>query len=131
MLDGSTFDKIEELARRLRPECADEPFGGIQLVFCGDFLQLPPVGMERDSSVRFLFEARSWSRCFEPDHCITLQQCFRQKDAQFITLLNELRVAKLSPFSIALLQHAVANPPAMVRVWLHSPDMTAPGSAVG
>lgn len=86
MLDGRTFDKLEELARRLRPEQGDGhgqvlPFGGIQLILCGDFYQLPPVNIERgNSNVRFLFEANAWPRCFPRENCITLKQCFRQKD---------------------------------------------------
>lgn len=41
MVDAEFFDKIEAIARML---CnSDKPFGGIQLVLCGDFLQLPPV----------------------------------------------------------------------------------------
>ena len=35
MIDGRLFDFAEELARRVRG--LDRPFGGIQLVLCGDF----------------------------------------------------------------------------------------------
>ena len=38
---------------------------------------------------------------------------FRQSDAGFVALLNEMRRAQLSPFSVALLRHAVARPPAL------------------
>ena len=41
MVDGEYFDKLEAIARALRK--SKHPFGGIQLVLCGDFLQLPPV----------------------------------------------------------------------------------------
>lgn len=41
MVDGVYFEKIEEVARHIRKN--DKPFGGIQLILCGDFLQLPPV----------------------------------------------------------------------------------------
>lgn len=44
MVDAEFFDKIEAVARAL---CNSKfPFGGIQLVLCGDFLQLPPVSKE-------------------------------------------------------------------------------------
>ena len=41
MVDGQYFDKLEAIARGVRK--SKKPFGGIQLVLCGDFLQLPPV----------------------------------------------------------------------------------------
>ena len=74
------------------------------------FFQLPPVGMERDRSVRFLFETDAWHEAeLLP---IVLTQTFRQKDGAFITLLDEMRRARLSPFSIAQLKHHVHHPPA-------------------
>ncbi|XP_043272569.1 ATP-dependent DNA helicase PIF1 isoform X4 [Venturia canescens] len=41
MVDGDFFDKMEAVARHIRKN--DKPFGGIQLILCGDFFQLPPV----------------------------------------------------------------------------------------
>ncbi len=46
MVDADLFDKIEGVARAVRR--SKEPFGGIQLVLCGDFLQLPPVSKDND-----------------------------------------------------------------------------------
>ena len=56
MVDGDFFDRLERLATAIkgRPN-----FGGIQLVLCGDFLQLPPVS--RDP--KFCFESESWNAC--------------------------------------------------------------------
>jgi hypothetical protein len=42
MLDAALFDKLEWLARHIRRD--NRPFGGLQLVAAGDFLQLPPIG---------------------------------------------------------------------------------------
>lgn len=42
MLDGRLLDKLEYIARRVRNN--QRPFGGIQVLLCGDFFQLPPVG---------------------------------------------------------------------------------------
>ena len=38
------------------------PFGGIQLVLCGDFLQLPPVGVGKRGK-KFAFETEAWEAC--------------------------------------------------------------------
>ena len=42
MLDAGLFDKLEWLARHIRRD--NRPFGGLQFVAAGDFLQLPPIG---------------------------------------------------------------------------------------
>ena len=44
MIDGEYFDKLEGVARAVKK--SKKPFGGIQLILCGDFLQLPPVGKD-------------------------------------------------------------------------------------
>ena len=44
MVDADFFDKMEAVARAVRN--SKKVFGGIQLVLCGDFLQLPPVSKE-------------------------------------------------------------------------------------
>lgn len=46
MLDGVMFEKLDNIARRLRK--SKQPFGGIQLILAGDFFQLPPIGLDTD-----------------------------------------------------------------------------------
>lgn len=53
MVDAEFFDKMEGVARAVRKSKA--VFGGIQLVVCGDFLQLPPVSKESERK-QFCFE---------------------------------------------------------------------------
>jgi len=89
MLDGNLFDKLEAVARRVRG--SDLPFGGIQLILCGDFFQvsrshapvplllidgcarypsfnaqLPPVTKSttrgEHAVTTYAFQAASWSR---------------------------------------------------------------------
>lgn len=40
MVDGELLDKLNEISKRLRKN--DAPFGGIQLVACGDFISFLP-----------------------------------------------------------------------------------------
>ena len=48
MMTPELFDKLDDLGKRLRKSM--KPWGGIQLILCGDFFQLPPVnkGMAGD-----------------------------------------------------------------------------------
>jgi ATP-dependent DNA helicase PIF1 len=55
MIDSELFDKIEAVARAVRK--SESPFGGIQLIVCGDFLQLPPV-IKQGENKKFCFQVR-------------------------------------------------------------------------
>jgi ATP-dependent DNA helicase PIF1 len=59
MLGGDLFAKLEEVARRMRKNPL--PFGGIQVIACGDFFQLPPV-RDGDQPQSFCFEMPAWAR---------------------------------------------------------------------
>lgn len=85
MMGASLFNKIEELGRITRESA--QPFGGIQVICSGDFLQLPPV---KDS---FVFQSRAWAFCnFVTAH---LTEIMRQSDSAFITHLQNIRIGEL------------------------------------
>ncbi|CAL1696183.1 unnamed protein product [Somion occarium] len=100
MIDGSLFDKLESIAQIVRKNPA--PFGGIQLVLSGDFLQLPPVPDRRNGASvpsTFAFEATSWESCVgKPLH---LRKVFRQRDQTFVDILNAMRHGDVSPKAVA------------------------------
>ena len=56
---------------KLRIRGSSQPFGGVQLVLCGDFFQLPPIGIGRGTT-RFCFEAKTWD--VSVDQSIVLKQ---------------------------------------------------------
>jgi ATP-dependent DNA helicase PIF1 len=77
MMSKKIFDILDELGKRCRNSL--RPFGGIQMVFTGDFFQLPPVGNEDDEdSDKFCFESALWSQTFKPENHIQLTTIFRQ-----------------------------------------------------
>lgn len=91
MIDADYFDKIEAVAREVRRN--DRPFGGIQIILCGDFFQLPPVG-KRDEKVKFCFQSEAWSKCVQLT--FELKKVHRQKDSVFVNLLNNVRIGKIT-----------------------------------
>lgn len=80
----------------------DLPFGGIQLILCGDFFQLPPIEKRPGANVPsdaffnrgFAFQAPAWNRCRL--HNIRLTKVFRQADEEFVSVLNDLREGRAS-----------------------------------
>jgi len=89
MVDGNYFKKLEGVARVIRGN--DKPFGGIQLILTGDFLQLPPV-VKGDEERRFAFETSAWSRCIQVN--VELTQVKRQSDQNLVSILNKLRLGQ-------------------------------------
>ncbi|XP_044252471.1 ATP-dependent DNA helicase PIF1 [Tribolium madens] len=90
MVDGAYFEKIETIARKIRRN--DQPFGGIQLILCGDFFQLPPVSKGKNP-IKFCFETEAWSRCHLSSY--ELKKVHRQNDDEFIKILNCVRIGQI------------------------------------
>lgn len=86
MLSKELFDKLDYIAQQIRSD--DSAFGGIQIVCCGDFLQLPVIKGE------FCFLSDKWEKCnFKVMH---LTKIIRQNDEEFQKCLNSARFGKLS-----------------------------------
>ncbi|KAG6970429.1 hypothetical protein JG688_00004869 [Phytophthora aleatoria] len=96
MLDGRLFDDLEAVARQIRRSSAF--FGGIQLILSGDFFQLPPVGRRmRDQGAGsapplLCFESSAWVR--DITETVVLKEIFRQRDDEFVRILNAFRVGR-------------------------------------
>ncbi|MBV95557.1 ATP-dependent DNA helicase PIF1, partial [Eschrichtius robustus] len=91
MVEADLFDKLEAVARAVRQQ--NKPFGGIQLIICGDFLQLPPV-TKGSQPPQFCFQAKSWRRCVPVT--LELTEVWRQTDETFISLLQAVRLGRCS-----------------------------------
>lgn len=102
MLSKKLFELLDGVAKSLRRN--NLPFGGIQLIFSGDHFQLPPVGNDEASSM-FCFESPLWFETFPLENHIQLKKIFRQTDIIFQTILNEIRVGKVSKKSREILAH--------------------------
>jgi ATP-dependent DNA helicase PIF1 len=103
MLSKKVFEIIEELGRLCRKSTL--PFGGLQVVFVGDFYQLPPVGTEGEPDTeQFCFESPIWKTIFKKENHIELQTIFRQKDKEYIDILMQIRKGELHEDKISILQ---------------------------
>lgn len=87
MLSSRTLTMVDKALRVLRG--TEEPFGGMQVVFVGDFFQLPPVSRAGEEEERFSYESPSWQEA-NPLICYLSEQ-HRQSDDVFLELLGALR----------------------------------------
>ena len=86
MISAETFDILDNVFKEIRQN--DKPFGGLQVLFFGDFLQLPPIN-KKNNKPDFCFNSNLWSELNL--NIIILDQVFRQTDKKFIKLLNNIR----------------------------------------
>ena len=97
MMGADFFDKLDYIAKHVRGN--SKPFGGITLVLCGDFLQLPPV------NDRWIFESESYKELSL--NIIELNVPYRYKDEKYFSILTRVRRGKPNDNDIAILQSRV------------------------
>jgi ATP-dependent DNA helicase PIF1 len=98
MISADLFDLLDEYLQNVREN--DLPFGGLQLILFGDFLQLPPI--VKRGELRFCFESDAWQDGeFEK---IMLTEVFRQEDKRFIELLDNIRFGNIIKDDMQLLK---------------------------
>jgi len=98
MLSEHLFEMLDAIGKEVREN--EEPFGGIQLLFSGDFYQLPPVSKQNEG--RFCFESKLWKKTFK--YCVEFTKIFRQVDEKYIDILNNIRhgIIKKSEYEILM-----------------------------
>lgn len=107
MLRSDLLDAIDVILRSVRRNY-NSPFGGLQILFIGDLLQLPPVVKEEEWQLLqkyynspYFFDALVL-RQHKPIY-VELNKIYRQSDETFIQLLNHLRSNQLTSQDIDLL----------------------------
>lgn len=87
MLHPHQLDMVDTISRFMLN--SDEPFGGMQIILCGDFFQLPPIASVKTGVTAFAFESTIWNQC--DLHICYLDEQYRQKDDPLLTILNDIR----------------------------------------
>jgi hypothetical protein len=106
MLRADLLDAIDTILRFVRRN--QEPFGGLQIFFVGDLLQLPPVVKDQEWWIiskwyksPYFFEAKVLKE--NPPVYIELKKIFRQSDQAFIEILNNFRYNRPSQRDLDML----------------------------
>lgn len=106
MVRADLLDAVDAALRRYK--LRDKPFGGVQLLMIGDIQQLAPVVTEEDREVldRFYdtpFFFGSFALRSTDYVTIELKHIYRQRDLEFIHLLNKIRDNRLDAEALAAL----------------------------
>ncbi len=104
MLHRNQLDLVNRVLKFFKEN--EMAFGGIQVVFSGDFFQLPPIGNEEETSrQKFAFMSDAWLEA-EPVICYLTEQ-HRQSENDLNLILNEIRNGEVTQKSIDLLESRV------------------------
>ncbi len=106
MLHRRQLDMVHAVVRYFKNN--PDAFGGIQVVFSGDFFQLPPIGHESESTrEKFAFMSQAWLEA-RPVICYLTEQ-YRQTDNDLNKILNEIRSGEAGEGAIEKLQATSQN----------------------
>ncbi len=110
MVRPDLLDVVDEMLRHVRQN--SQPFGGVQTLFIGDLMQLPPIIrhseweiMQQYYASKYFFDAKVLS-----DHkpiYIELKKIYRQSDEDFIKLLQKLRQNQIDQDVISSLEQHI------------------------
>lgn len=94
MLPAYLFTKLDAALKHFRRN--KEPFGGVQIVLIGDFLQLPPVqkGRDKDIDYRYIIETEAWKDA-AINYCF-LDKSYRATDDRLKKMLTEIATGRVS-----------------------------------
>lgn len=143
MLSFRTLEMVEAVCREVRRD--ERPFGGLQVVFVGDFFQLPPVNAyaedkyeqrlkllnanENAGALQFAFVSRVWQKA-NPLVCYLSEQ-HRQEDAAFLEFLSAVRTGAVAESHRALLRtrYAASGGKGVAKLYSHNVDVDRINSA--
>jgi len=116
MLPGRILELVDYVCQQARGD--RRPFGGIQVIAVGDFLQLPPV--TKSGRYDWAFTSPVWQAMDFSN--VTLRKVHRQDDPEFVRILNDFREGAISKDSAAILKKRVALFPDknLLRLFTHN-----------
>lgn len=94
MISAKMLDDISEYLKQIRN--SGDPFGGVQMIFVGDFAQLPPV------NGAFAFTSKEYK--LANMKLFKLTKCFRQTDQAFLNILSNMRNGECPPEDYKILK---------------------------
>ncbi len=116
MLHHYRLDLVEKIIRKIKN--SDQFFGGMQVIFCGDFFQLPPVRKHYEPETFFAYHSDTWKN-------LGLKVCYlseqhRQSDREYLKVLNAIREATVGEEILKILQTRFGKTPIFEPTKLYS-----------
>lgn len=125
MLSGTFLDTLDRVCRSFKRN-PEKPFGGIQVILCGDMFQLPPISRQGDAVL--VIESQAW-KTMGLVMCYLTEQ-HRQDDDDFLKILNAIRSNTVTEDHIGMLESRIYeydadNFNSITKLFTHNADVDA------
>ncbi len=119
MMHDYNLDMVNQAMKIIREN--EQPFGGLQVILCGDFFQLPPVSHSNEG--RFVVDSDAWLE-LDPSICY-LEEQHRADDIRLQNILNALRAGTLNNDHISQLKSRMKSlpPPKTTKLYTLNIDV--------
>jgi hypothetical protein len=123
MLHHFRLDLVERIIRSFKRN--NLPFGGMQVILCGDFFQLPPVSRAPEPEAKFIYHSDAWNE-------MNLKICYlheqhRQTDDACVKVLNDIRGNRVSEETLIPLRLRYKKEPKIsippTKLYTHNVDV--------
>lgn len=105
MLHDYRLDLVDRVCKSFKRNT--KPFGGMQIIFSGDFFQLPPVTRGPQTKNSFAYLSKAWQEA-DPAVCYLSEQ-FRQTEDKLTSILNDIRNNTVTVRTLELLSSRVVD----------------------
>lgn len=122
MLSGKVLTGVSTILKHFKKN--QQPFGGIQVILCGDFFQLPPVSRNAlTNAEKFAFMAPIWVEA--RFHICYLTRQYRQSEDVLHQLLTQIRKREVLEDMQELIQKKLSTDEsaASIRLFTHNADV--------
>jgi GTPase SAR1 family protein len=99
MMSAGFFESIDRICKHMKRN--PEPFGGLQVILCGDLFQLPPIEKGNAHDNIMIPQTSSWQN-MRPVICYLHEQ-HRQSDDTFTSFLNAVRTSNVTDSHIDMI----------------------------
>lgn len=121
MVDAVLLEDLDKILQKVHRNT--RVFGGVQMVFVGDFFQLPPIGKREDPEPpRFAFESSAWERAGLVV-CYLTEQHRQAADDSIVSVLKAMRRGVVTYTERDLIKNCMGNKPSETRLFTHNADV--------
>ena len=124
MLHHFRLDLVERIVRTIRRN--GRPFGGMQVILCGDFFQLPPIARAGEPNAHFIYRSKAWQD-MDLKICYLHEQ-HRQTDDELLRVLEDIRTNNVSEITLGHLRSRYRKVPQssgveLTKLYTHNFDV--------